>query len=331
MYVGWRELKWARGRFALIGAVIVLITVLVGFLSGLTKGLGAQSTSAISGLHASGLVFGAPTFDASRVPDDLVQDATPIGIATLRATGKDGSGAVAVIGVPPGSTVAPDAAGVRPGHAVLSREAANLLGGDISVAGRPLTEAGAPRGDASYGHRPVVWLSLSDWQGLTGSHGHATILAFDGAAPSVPSGYDVRTPAQSLVAIGGYTSEHQTLLLIRGFLLVISALVIGAFFTVWTIQRAGDIAVLKALGATSASLLRDALGQAAIVLGLGAGVGAGIVLIAGRVVGSAVPFSLDVVTLGLPVGLLVVLGLAGAGLAVRRVVSVDPLTALAGK
>ena len=38
----------------------------------------------------------------------------------------------------------------------------------------------------------------------------------------------------------------------RGFLFVISALVVGAFFTVWTIQRSGDIAVLKALGASHA-------------------------------------------------------------------------------
>jgi hypothetical protein len=37
----------------------------------------------------------------------------------------------------------------------------------------------------------------------------------------------------------------------RGFLFAISALVIGAFFTVWTIQRGGDVAVLKALGAST--------------------------------------------------------------------------------
>ena len=64
-------------------------------------------------------------------------------------------------------------------------------------------------------------------------------------------------------------------MLIRGFLLVISALVVGAFFTVWTIQRSGDIAVLKALGASAGTLMRDALGQAAVVLLLGSVVGVG--------------------------------------------------------
>ncbi len=57
------------------------------------------------------------------------------------------------------------------------------------------------------------------------------------------------------------------------FLLAISALVVGAFFTVWTIQRAGDVAVLRALGASTRYLLRDAIGQAGVVLGVGVGVG----------------------------------------------------------
>ena len=59
----------------------------------------------------------------------------------------------------------------------------------------------------------------------------------------------------------------------RGFLFAISALVIGAFFTVWTIQRSGDVAVLKALGASTATLLKDALGQAVVLLAAGTALG----------------------------------------------------------
>ena len=39
MFVALRDLRFARGRFVLIGSVVALITVLVGFLSGLTGGL----------------------------------------------------------------------------------------------------------------------------------------------------------------------------------------------------------------------------------------------------------------------------------------------------
>ena len=52
MFVAWRDLRFARGRFALIIAVVVLITLLVGLLSGLMSGLQNQNISAIAGLPA---------------------------------------------------------------------------------------------------------------------------------------------------------------------------------------------------------------------------------------------------------------------------------------
>src|SRR5690606_17395039 len=55
----------------------------------------------------------------------------------------------------------------------------------------------------------------------------------------------------------GFTAETSTMDLIRGFLLLISALIVGAFFTVWTIQRTRQIGLLKALGATNGYVLRD--------------------------------------------------------------------------
>lgn len=46
MFVAWRDLRFARGRFVLIGSVVALITLLVGFLDGLTGGLAAQNVPA---------------------------------------------------------------------------------------------------------------------------------------------------------------------------------------------------------------------------------------------------------------------------------------------
>ena len=40
MFVAWRDLRFAKGRFALMGTVIVLITRWSGLLSGLTAGPG---------------------------------------------------------------------------------------------------------------------------------------------------------------------------------------------------------------------------------------------------------------------------------------------------
>src|SRR5699024_8051028 len=86
---------------------------------------------------------------------------------------------------------------------------------------------------------------------------------------------------ESFNASPGYQAETMTLEKTQVFLYAICALVVGAFFSVWTIQRKKEIAVLRAIGAPVRYLLRDGLGQAALLLvvftavGIGLGVGMG--------------------------------------------------------
>ncbi|MEV6753080.1 FtsX-like permease family protein [Streptomyces sp. NPDC051214] len=357
MFVAWRDLRFAKGRFALMGAVVVLITLLVGLLSGLTAGLARENTSAITGLPADHLAFAAPpagqsaSFTGSQLEQRAweqwaaqpgVRSAEPIGISTLNATAGDRSAAVSAFGVEPDSGIAP--AGVAPGEAVLSRKAAAELGvgaGDTVRLGGSRVEERVARvaSDASYSHTPVVWTALDDWQGLghrgTSLENQATVIALrtgdgvDLAAGDKAAGTETRTLDGALTAIGSYQAENGSLQLMRGFLFVISALVIGAFFTVWTIQRAGDIAVLKALGASTPYLLRDALGQAVLMLAAGTALGTGIAAVVGAAIsGRDVPFVLDPPTVLWPAAVMIALGALGAGLSVRRITAVDPLTAL---
>ncbi|MFS8202467.1 ABC transporter permease [Streptomyces sp. CWNU-52B] len=355
MFVAWRDLRFAKGRFALMGSVIVLITLLVGLLSGLTAGLGQQNVSAITSLPADRIAFGAPgegedlSYANSTVTERQwqqwartpgVSGAEPLGITTTRASAGSRSTPVSAFGVRPGSALAPDSGRIDDGAAVLSSAAADGLGvtaGDsITLAGRRVRVA-AVSGDASFSHTPVVWTGLGLWQRTTpatsGPDGPtATVIALSttsGAgleAADRAAGTRTVSKDDSLSAIGSYASENGSLQLMRGFLFAISALVIGAFFTVWTIQRGGDVAVLKALGASTRSLLKDALGQAAaLLLGgtlLGTGIAAGL---GALVAGGAVPFLLTPATVLVPAAVTIVLG---AALSVHRITSVDPLTAL---
>lgn len=355
MFVAWRDLRFAKGRFALMGAVVVLITLLVGLLSGLTAGLAKENTSAITGLPADRLAFAAPpggqsvSFTQSQVEQRAwetwaarpgVRSAEPIGISTLNATAGDRSAAVSAFGVEPDSGIAPD--GLGPGQVVLSHKAAADLGvgpGDDVRIGAVKERVARVASDASYSHTPVVWTSLDDWQALghrgTSMDEQATVIALrtgdgvDIGAGDKAAGTESRTLDGALTAIGSYQAENGSLQLMRGFLFAISALVIGAFFTVWTIQRAGDVAVLKALGASTPSLLRDALGQAVLMLAVGTALGTGIAAAVGSVIsGGDVPFVLDAPTVLWPAAVLIALGALGAGLSVRRITAVDPLTAL---
>ncbi|GMM95615.1 MULTISPECIES: FtsX-like permease family protein [unclassified Microbacterium] len=352
MFVALRDLRFARGRFLLIGSVVGLITVLVGFLSGLTGGLAIQNISAVLAIPGDRVVFSAPSsgepgasFSDSVITEQQATDwastagvtaAQPIGISQTRGEAGDTRTAIAVFGVQPGfNDTAPTADG-KLGLSTPAADALNVTAGDtVTIAGTPFT-VDTIAGDAWYSHTPVVEMTLTDWQAYSAATGnpdaYATVLAVSGSPDWDAADTAHQTVSESvlgsLTALSAFRSEIGSLLLMVAMLFGISGLVIGAFFTVWTMQRKGDIAVLKALGASTRSLVRDALGQALIVLLLGIGVGLGLVALFGALAGTALPFLLSPITTLLPGVIMIALGLAGAAFALRSVTSADPLTAL---
>ncbi|MFE3446687.1 FtsX-like permease family protein [Nocardia sp. NPDC059180] len=346
MFVALRDLRAARGRFVLITLVVTLVALLVSFLSGLTAGLAHQNISAIERIAADEIVFadtGAdPSFDTSALTEQQITtwqqaggSVEPIGISRTRATSATGSAPSQVALFGADGTAFGNRNATATGTVVLSEGAASALaaadGDAVDLGGHTFTVA-AVRGDDWYSHTPVVWMTLPDWQSVSPRSGAATVLAVSG----VPDQTSVNTAAATtstthsgaLEAIGSYQAENGSLTLMTLLLFAISALVIGAFFTVWTIQRLPDIATLKALGATSASLVRDALAQAAIVLAAGVTAGLGITVAAASAMGDALPFVIRPATTLLPAGALILLGLGGAAFALRFLFTTDPLTAL---
>lgn len=346
MFVALRDLRFAKGRFALMGAVVFLITLLVTMLSGLTAGLARENISAVENLPADRITFDSgakASFADSRITDRTWQEwrnvpgvaAERLGVSMGRLSRGDNGVAAAVFGVEPGGRIAPRQ--VETGKVVLSAglaEDSGLSAGDtVTILGRSFTVS-ATGPSASYSHTPVAWIGIEDWQRMNQQDAIATVLALratgdpDLAAADARLGTTTVALADAPAAIGSFSSENGSLQLMRGFLFAISALVIGAFFTVWTIQRRGDVAVLKALGASTGYLLRDALAQAVIVLLVGAGLGGALGAGLGSLAEGTVPFVLSAGTTLAPVAVMIVLGAAGAALAIRKITSVDPLTAL---
>ncbi|MWB99145.1 ABC transporter permease [Agromyces seonyuensis] len=356
MFVALRDLRFARGRFMLIGSVVALITILVGFLSGLTGGLAAQNVSAVLSVPADRLVFSGapvgadaadaqPSFADSEVTAadaqawaaiDGVSAVQPIGISQTRAEADGATSSIALFGELPGSG---EGAPSRDGMLVLPRTVADDLsvsaGDGVRIGGAEYTVESIGD-DRWYSHTPVVGMSLDDWQDFAAATGDpgafATVLAVSGGADweaaAAATGTQSTSILGSLLALSAFKSEIGSLLLMVAMLFGISALVIGAFFTVWTMQRSADIAVLKALGASTRSLVRDSLGQALVVLVAGIGIGLLVVWGLGALAGTALPFLLSPITTLLPGVLMAVVGLAGAAFALRSVTAADPLTAL---
>lgn len=392
MFLALRDLRFATGRFALMGAVVALISLLLVMLTGLTAGLGGQNTGALDRLEAQGvqrLAFGGaagqdPTenFTQSEVTADEadawrstdgVASAEPVGLAQGRAVGLEhapepaqdaagsagsadapvrvdtsgipttGVASVALLGIAPGAADAPT--GLKDGEAVLGQAAADDLhaqvGDSIELSGTVVTVS-AIEPTEYYSHTPVVWLSLKDWKAAAhapaDTEGTALAVRFaedadeeavaaaaDGAARTVSA-----TVPDSYAALPAYSSENGSLMTMQGFLYGISALVVIAFLSIWTVQRTREIAVLKALGGSTGWVLRDALTQAGVVLLVGVGAGTAAAFGLGLLASQAVPFTVDAATVLVPAAGVLALGMLGAALAVARTVRIDPLVALGG-
>lgn len=359
MYLALRDIRFAKGRFALMGSVVALISLLLVMLSGLTAGLANQSTSGIEHLNATTIAFGAPSgnepkasYTESQITAeqvnawaqaDGVSHAEPLGITQTRLQ-SGGTANVAVFAADSDGELAP--ADLERGDAVISAQVAEDLDiavGDTAViSGTELTVAGIME-DQWYSHTPVVWTTLADWQDLAHLSDPdvvGTVIAanYDDDASQATPLADIdatadtvsMTKTDSFSALGAFSSENGSLTMMQGFLYGISALVIVAFLTVWTVQRTRDIAVLKALGGSNGYVLKDAMTQAAIVLFAGAALGGGLGVVGGLFAAQAAPFLTTAATTVLPITGVIVLGLAGSALAVRRVTKVDPLIALGG-
>src|SRR5699024_1868349 len=113
-------------------------------------------------------------------------------------------------------------------------------------------------------------------------------------------------------ASASYTGEQRSLNLMINLLYVISALVLGAFFMVWTIQRLRGVAISSALGASRRVLITDSLGQAVVVLAVGILGGLAVTGGVGIAVAGTLPIDLTAGTTLQPAGILLLAGPAGS-------------------
>ncbi len=359
MFLAWRDLRRSWRRFVLVGAVVALVAVLSTVLAGLADGLVRDGTSGLRALPYTHLamspgseaVFSRSTVDqqaATTFAEVPGAEASPVGVSFVNAAAVDGGPSLdlALFGVPPGSFLAdrPDAqaALAGPPGLVLSSTFADegvevgdeyrLGGSDVTLPVLGFTVAG------SYGHVPIAFTTLSTWQSVNYGNdprGRVSAIALalpagtDTAALAEATDTDIITKARSYDGSPGFTAETMTMTLIRGFLLVISALIVGAFFTVLAVQRTRQTGLLKAMGASDAYVLRDGVGQMAVVVvaatAVGTGVGAVMVALLDR---TAAPVELSVGSIVGSAALLVATGVVGSLVSFRRITTVEPAVAL---
>lgn len=225
--------------------------------------------------------------------------------------------------------------------------------GDMITLDRVLTElvvVGIMEEVRTIGHVPIIYAPLRKWQEATyGPPGgpppgeslpdivfdFVSVIMLQLEEGTAIAALDDQNETLTLdrlkfySASTGYDAEVQSVQLIQWLLFVISAVVIGAFFSIWTIQRTNEIGLVKALGASNGYLVRDSLSQAFFLVGAGTLVGMGLAIWLGIAAeGSEMPFMLETSTLITAMAALMVAGMIGAGMSVNRITSIDPIIAL---
>jgi putative ABC transport system permease protein len=358
VYVALRDLRRSWRRFGLVGSVVALVALLSTLVVGLSDGLVQQGTSGLRDLPFDRVAF-APhaqaTFSRSTLrPDALAlwrqhATASPLGVSFVNASAVGRTGAsidLALFGVPADSFLVQRAdaraALAGPPGLVLSEafqhqgvhvgDRFQLGGSGVTLPVLGFTFAG------SYGHVDLAFTSLSAWQRVTygaDPHGRFSAIALrvpagtDVAAVDRAAGTETLTKQAAYAGSPGYTAETSTMQMIRIFLLVISALIVGAFFTVLTLQRVRQIGVLKAMGASTGYVVRDGLTQIALVVlaatALGTAVGAAVI---SSMSGGAVPVRFSRGSVGSSASVLALAGILGGAVTLRRVSRIEPSIAL---
>jgi putative ABC transport system permease protein len=348
--------------------VLILTGLGRGLGDASTSGVTRLPVDAVAEQDGVRLSLGRSTLTLDQVDQigqvDGVTSAEPLGIFTVSARKTAGGSATVTA---PGDAEDLALTGVEPGSPLLP-EGSPALTPDGVVVDSSLEDSGYAVGDAlhlepsrrvvtisgfvnagTYSHLPVAYVPLKTWQavryGPVDGVGDVPASAFDNVsaagltladgvtaaqvdAASTLDGVTIVSLDQAAAATPGYKEETGTVNLMVFFLYVIGALLVGTFFWNATVQRTGEFALLRAIGASQGRLLRAHLAEVLIVAatGLLAAVIGSVGLAA--LLPSGVPFLLTTSALVSTVLVLLLLALLGGAASLRRVTRADPMLAL---
>jgi putative ABC transport system permease protein len=369
MRLALRELRRRPGRFVVATAILTLIALLLMFLGGLLDGLVAGSTGALRAQQADLVVFSGSANDSlvrSRIDGDVralvesvpgVESSGGLGSVQLGARLDDRDERDLVPTVLFGYELAPRALPeAPPGRGLVYADEA--LRGE-GVAEGTILRLGPARSevevvgfvdDTRYAGQGTLWGSLATWRSVLDANrpgsrvGDEVVQALvleTGAADSaaVADAVDAATRGatrtltigEAIDALPGVSQQRTVFNQIIGVTVVVASVVVALFFALITVERIGLYGVLKAMGASSGTLVAGVLLQALAVTLVACAIGAvATVFLDAAVPAGGIPFVATPGRILTSVGFLLVASFVGCAFSLGRVLRVDPAIAIGG-
>jgi putative ABC transport system permease protein len=317
-------------------------------LAGLAGGFAAELSATVTGTgankwvlsdNAAGRIAAMAVFPESDVGvlahTAGVSRAAPIVLVPQQVARVNGKNVTVVLaGVNPGDLGSPAPTAGRPlsgnGQVVVDGAVGAPIGSHISLGHQTLDVVGQTQDRTLFGGTPLVYLTVPDAQALVlGGRPLVTAALVKGDPSHVPIGLTAygnsAIEQHSLDALASAVSSiNNSKLLMWG----VAAIIIAALLYVSALQRVRDFAVLKALGASSATLF-GSLAMQAVAVTLAAAVFG---LIISNFMGGmfAQPIAIPGSAYAYLPLVAVVVGLLSSLVALRRVTGADPAAAFGG-
>jgi putative ABC transport system permease protein len=159
----------------------------------------------------------------------------------------------------------------------------------------------------------------------------ADVESVAGAIDRAMGSTETVTTDEAALSLPGVEQQESTFTAIIAASFVVVALVIALFFALVTLEKRGQLAILKAIGSSNVFLLQGVLVQAVIATVAGYAIGFLLARLLGFVLPATVPVAFLPATAASLFVATVAMGGLGAAFSFRRIVRIDPASALGGE
>lgn len=359
MFLALNEIRYEKLRYGLVTSLIFLIAFLVFFLTGLAYGLAQENRMAVDKWEADYILLDESAdekLNLSRFNPELIDEVEAdhkallnqsAAIARMVVEGEDGeeeeTAGITFFSIDFDSFLAPElvegdypAADDEVVADISFKEDYDYQIGDpidISTADKEVTISGFTD-KARYSVGPVLYINLPGYN-------QVVMEAEESEAPAIANAIVVRGEVENLPdelsqvpiadfieALPGYAAQNLTFTFMIGFLVLITAVVIGIFMYVLTMQKASIFGVMKAQGISSGYIIRSVLAQTGILATAGVALALLFTIGASFVLPNAVPFINQPVFLAVMSLAIIIISLISALFSVRSIVKIDPLDSI---
>lgn len=356
MFLAFKEIKYSKTKFALIIAVVALISYLVYFLTALANGLASSYTDAIVQWNSDQIIL---TVDAN---DNMMMSY----MGQANYDGVEVSGEKTKLGLFPAVINNPLAEnilesrvdvyffGIDNDSFIKPKELEGLtLSGNQVIVDEELKKEGYKIGDflgvtgsdlqyeiigfsskTTYQTAAVVFMSLDTWQeyryGTDNTPDLFSGIIVKGDINSLPSDLLTYTTEDYIKTLPGYTAQVLTFSVMIIFLIIITAFVLGIFIYVLTIQKTSMFGVMKAQGISNNYIGRSVIVQTFLLVAFGILIGLVLTALSGIFLADIIPFAVNIIFyLGITAAFFL-FALFGGLFSINAVLKVDPLKAIGG-